>query len=152
MTPLVFGRADQSADSLNDTGHAGHHERVLEAALEAVLVVLLEPGLLQRQAGQAGADHRNGASACRPGSRRLRRRRLRRPPAGGVSPASGERSAVEDGLALGLTVGGGFCASTCLPLISSRSAISARNLITWEQGHRIARHDGGERGQATGDA
>ncbi len=57
----VVGRPDQPPDRLDDARHPGHHERVLEAALEPVVVVALEPCLLQCETRQAGTDHRHRA-------------------------------------------------------------------------------------------
>ena len=59
MTPVSSRRADQAAGGLHHAGHARHHEGVLEAALEALLVIVLEELLLERQRRQAGADHRH---------------------------------------------------------------------------------------------
>ena len=52
----VVGGADQSSRGLDDAGHPRHDEGVLEAALEALVVVGLEQLLFQGHGRQAGSD------------------------------------------------------------------------------------------------
>ena len=53
----VLRRTNEPADRLHDPCHPRYDVGVLEAALEAILVVGLEPVLFEAQRRQAGSDH-----------------------------------------------------------------------------------------------
>ena len=145
----VVGGADQPPGGLDHAGHAGHHEGVLEAALEALVVVGLKQLLFHGHGGQAGADdgyreQRIARVVDALGEHAARHRQEQR--VAGKRTGQGVEHLLAPRFAGRLLLDQHVAAAVGQPFLDL-----GEEAVAGEDGHRVPGHGAGELGQPFGD-